>query len=233
MRNITRKAYLSEMEVIDVLGRLELPINIKSVALVSLPINETFEFSVSSSGDLLIWRGWSVKLDDPVKTIVKLVSLGVGEEDVFTDPVFAKKESYIRFVKSGVNEIAYGLDVLANTVKLAAKSSPSELRELCTSIVNQTASVDSLLDTGRVTSVNGYLMLKDSITADPRRESHPLDIANLVNSLSEEYETILEIESEELFEGKNTYILKSKENSLPKLNLKLEVYTNVCKVTKI
>jgi hypothetical protein len=70
-----RKAYLSPTEAREVLGRLGIPVTVRSVSMVCLPIVDTFEFAVSSNAELVVWRGWGVKLDDPLEKVTHLLTL--------------------------------------------------------------------------------------------------------------------------------------------------------------
>jgi hypothetical protein len=76
-------------------------------------------------------------------------------------------------------------------------------------------------------------MVVDSSASDLKRETHSLDIANLVNSLSEEYGSELTISKESLTSTKKVYELTSVEITVPRLRLQLDVEENICKVTKL
>jgi hypothetical protein len=228
-----RKAYLSPIEAREVLDRLGIPVTVRSVSMVCLPIEETFEFAVSSNAELIVWRGWGVKLGDPLESITKLVSLGFRESDSFIDPIQSSKIDYIRYVKTGVNTVAYNLDILVNSNKIASKTEPSKLKSLCELLVNEKVSIEKLFSDNVLIESNGYFMVVDSSASDLKRETHSLDIANLVNSLSEEYGSELTISKESLTSTKKVYELTSVEITVPRLRLQLDVEENICKVTKL
>lgn len=228
-----RKSYLSPTEAKEVLEKLGIPVTVRSVSMVCLPTEDTFEFAVSSNAELVVWRGWGVRLDDPLESIAKLVSLGFRETDIFIDPNESSKIDYIRYVKTGVNTVAYNLDILANSNKIASKNNSPKLKSLCELLVNEKVSVEKLFYDNVLVESNGYYMVVDSGDSDRKRETHSLDIVNLVNSLSEEYGSELTISKESLTSTKKVYELKSLENTVPRLTLQLEIEDNICKVTKL
>ena len=228
-----RKSYLSPTEAKEVLEKLGIPVTVRSVSMVCLPTEDTFEFAVSSNAELVVWRGWGVRLDDPLESIAKLVSLGFRETDIFIDPNESSKIDYIRYVKTGVNTVAYNLDILANSNKIASKNNSPKLKSLCELLVNEKVSVEKLFYDNVLVESNGYYMVVDSGDSDRKRETHSLDIVNLVNSLSEEYGSELTISKESLTSTKKVYELKSLENTIPRLTLQLEIEDNICKVTKL
>ena len=228
-----RKSYLSPTEAKEVLEKLGIPVTVRSVSMVCLPTEDTFEFAVSSNAELVVWRGWGVRLDDPLESIAKLVSLGFRETDIFIDPNESSKIDYIRYVKTGVNTVAYNLDILANSNKIASKNNSPKLKSLCELLVNEKVSVEKLFSDNVLVESNGYFMMVDSSASDQKRDTHSLDIVNLVNSLSEEYGSELTISKESVTSTKKVYELKSLENTIPRLTLQLEIEDNICKVTKL
>ena len=228
-----RKSYLSPIEAKEVLERLGIPVTVRSVAMVCLPIEDTFEFAVSSNAELVVWRGWGVKLGDPLESIPKLISLGFRETDIFIDPNESCKIDYIRYVKTGVNTVAYNLDILANSNKIASKNDGTKLKNLCELLVNKKVSVEKLFSDNVLVESNGYFMVVDSSTSNRKRETHSLDIVNLINSLSEEYGSELTISKESLTSTKKVYELTSVGNTVPRITLQLDVEENICKVTKL
>lgn len=221
------------MEAKEVLDRLEIPVTVKSVAMVCLPAGEAFEFAISQNAELVVWRGWGVKLGDPLESITKLVSLGFSEEDLFIDPYLSSKIEYVRYVETGVNIVAYGLDVLANSNKVASKNDIAKLKSLCGLLLNKKASVEKLISDGTLVESNGYLMIVDADPLNRKRETHSLDIANLVDSLSDEFGEELIIINELVSSNKKVYELSNIKKTIPRLTLQLEIEENICKVTKL
>ena len=116
---------------------------------------------------------------------------------------------------------------------MASKNSLELLKITCDNILSGKKTLKSLLLSGEVVESNGYFMVSEPMLTMDLRESNPMDIAILIDSLSSEYNTKLGIKEEKIQNNRKMYLLEDLEskNKLPLFELEIE--NNTCKVTKI
>ena len=208
MKAKTRKEQLSIEELVSVKEKNKLDGSMKSLFLIALPNNEIPEFSLRYNGSQVSWRGWTVNIGDPYETVIKLVSLGSSSDDVYLDPNKSDSTDYIRYVKSGVNYVAYGFDSFCGETRMASKNSLELLKITCDNILSGKKTLKSLLLSGEVVESNGYFMVSEPMLTMDLRESNPMDIAILIDSLSSEYNTKLGIKEEKIQNNRKMYLLE-------------------------